>query len=149
MDILIIILQILLVGLGTLLFGIIFNASTEELPYMFLMGTLCRGAYVFFYMNLDSMVLATFFAALIVSLVSIFLSKSKNKPLPVFLTAGILPILPGYSIFKTILGVVEGKPNDIFTYGILTLQSLTIITLSVIIASSVSKMLTYLKKTLT
>ena len=149
MDILISIGQILLVGAGTALFGILLGVAKEDLVYAGFMGAICQGSYLFFNMTFDSKVLAMFIASLVVSFLSIFLSQFKDKPMPVFLATGLIPLLPGYYIFKTILGFVEQNGTDIVFYGYQVIQSLAIIVVAIVIATSVSRFLTYVKGSVT
>lgn len=143
MDGLITVGQILLAGLGTLFFGISLSVEKNDLPYVALIGAICFSANKFFSMAFSSLILGTFMAALTVSLLSIFLSKQRQKPMAVFLASGIVPILPGYSIFKMVLGFIEQNNNDIVIYETIALQKLVIIAVGVVIASSVSKIINY------
>lgn len=149
MDILISTGQILAVGVGTAIFGILLGVSKEDLIYAGFMGAICQGSYLFFYMTFDSGILATFIASLVVSFLSIFLSKFKEKPMPIFLATGLIPLLPGYYIFKTILGFVEQDGNDIVGFGYQVVQSLAIIVVAIVIATSISRVLTYLTNSVT
>lgn len=146
MDGLITVGQILLAGLGTLFFGISLSVEKNDLPYVGLVGAICFSTNTFFSMVFNSSLLGTFMAALVVSFLAIFLSKQRQKPMAVFLASGIVPILPGYSIFKMVLGFVEQNNNDIVVYGTLSLQILVIIAVGVVIASSVSRILDYVIK---
>ena len=143
MDGLITIGQILLAGLGTLFFGISLSVEKKDLPYVAFIGAICFSTNKFFSMFFASPILGTFMAALMVSFLAIFLSKQRQKPMAVFLASGIVPILPGYSIFKMVLGFVEQNSNDIIVYGTTALQALIIIAVGVVIASSISKIIDY------
>lgn len=135
--------QILLAGLGTLFFGISLSVEKNDLPYVAFIGAICFGVNKFFSIIFSSIIFGIFMAALIVSFLSIFLSKKRQKPMEVFLASGIVPILPGYSIFKMVLGFVERNSNDIIVYGAISLQALIIISVGIVTASSISKIIDY------
>ena len=143
MDTLITIVQILLAGLGTMAFGISLNIEKNDLPYVAFVGSICFSTRKFFSIAFSSSIFGTFIAALVISFLSIFLSKQRQKPMSVFLASGILSILPGYSIFKMLLGFVKHNSNEIIIYGIKSIQILIIIAISAIIASSISKIIDY------
>lgn len=135
------ILKILMVGLGTGFVSIALEASKEDLPINALLGSICFATYLYVIQVFNNNMLATFLASFLISFLSIYLTWKRGKPLQVFLIAGIIPLLPGLNIFKMLFGFVNQDTTAIFENANLTIQILAIIVISIVFASSITKLL--------
>ena len=61
---------------------------------------------------LESVVLANFLAASFVSIWAVFWSRQKKAPSTIFLIIGVLPLVPGRSIYLTMVALVEKRLMD-------------------------------------
>ena len=143
MDILIEIFRILMIGAGTGLTSIALEASREDLPINALMGSICYAAYLYTNKLFDSPMLATFCASLLISFLAIYLTRKRRKPLQIFLVAGIIPLLPGLNIFKMVLALVDQELSDVLYNANLTMQILAVIVISLVTASSITRILKF------
>ena len=139
------ILKIVMVGFGTGFVSIALEASKEDLPINALLGSICFATYLYVIQIFNNSMLATFLASFLISLLSIYLTRKRGKPLQVFLIAGIIPLLPGLNIFKMVFGFVNQDNTAIFENANLTIQILAIIVISIVFASSITKLLKRLK----
>lgn len=139
------ILKIIMVGLGTGFVSIALEASKEDLPINALLGSICFATYLYVIQVFNNSMLATFLASFLISFLSIYLTRKRGKPLQVFLIAGIIPLLPGLNIFKMVFGFVNQDNTAIFENANLTIQILAIIVISIVFASSITKLLKRLK----
>ena len=145
MDILIIVAEIVFIGIGTGLFSIVLESDKEDLPINALMGSICYGSYIYILNLFNSFVVATLLASLLVSFLAIYLTRKHEKPLQVYLVAGIIPLLPGSNIFNMVLGFVNQDLSTILINANLTLQILGVIVVSIIVASSITKIINKIK----
>lgn len=139
------ILKIVMVGFGTGFVSIALEASKEDLPINALLGSICFATYLYVIQIFNNSMLATFLASFLISFLSIYLTRKRGKPLQVFLIAGIIPLLPGLNIFKMVFGFVNQDNTAIFENANLTIQILAIIVISIVFASSITKLLKRLK----
>ena len=144
MDILVEIFRILMIGVGTGLTSIALEASKEDLPVNALLGSICYAAYLYTNKLFESPMLATFFASLLISFLAIYLTRKRKKPLQIFLVAGIIPLLPGLYIFKMVLALVDQEFSEVLINANATMQILAVIVISLVTASSVTKILKFL-----
>lgn len=145
MEILEAIIRIIFIGIGTGFFSVALEADKEDLPINALMGAICYGTYIYILNLFNSLLISTLLASLLVSFLAIYLTRKREKPLQIYLVAGIIPLLPGYSIFKMVLGFVNQDFSTVLLNTNLTLQILGVIVVSVIIASSLTKILKKIK----
>jgi len=130
-------------GIAALGFGLLFNIPKQVIFTVFVLGFL---AGVMKFISLDfgySVITATFFASLFVGIVSIPFAYKVNKPIVVFSIPSIIPMIPGFYAYKTILGIMkftfvkttnsdhELLLNSIFSNGFMVLFILFAITVGV------------------
>lgn len=130
-------------GVAALGFGILFNIPRKVILTVLFLGFLA-GLIKFTFLNLSfTIISSTFFASLFVGILSIPLAKRVHKPIVVFSIPSIIPMIPGFYAYKTILAIrnftfldLEGPDsqsllNSIFTNGFMTLFILFAITVGV------------------
>lgn len=86
---------------ATVCFSILFHVRKVHLFYCGLVGAIGWGIYTLGEMYTISSVISTFIAAFVVAEASYFLAKSKKAPVTVFLIAGIIPLVPGIGLYRT------------------------------------------------
>jgi len=130
-------------GVAALGFGILFNIPKRVIPTVFILGFMAGLIKFYCLQNHCSIVTATFFASLLVGIVSIPFAKSVRKPIVVFSIPAIIPMIPGYFAYKTILGIrnftfintidtdQQNMLNHIFSNGFMTIFILFAITVGV------------------
>lgn len=141
MDILKTLMEILLIGIGCGLLGIPMEAGNEDLPLNALLGGICYGSYLYVSRITGNLLLATFAGSLTLAFLAIYLTRRTKKPMQVYLVTSIIPLLPGYNIFRMVLSFIEADYADSLQNANLTLQILALIAISLIIASSVTRIL--------
>lgn len=141
MEILMTILRVLLIGIGCGLLGIPLEAGKEDLPTNALLGATCFAAYLYVLNLSGNQLLATFIGSLVLSFLATYLTRKTRKPLQVYLVTAMIPLLPGYNIFKMVLSLINENYSDALYNANLTIQILSVIAISVVFASSVTKIL--------
>lgn len=119
--------QIITAAIGTLGFSIYFRVSEKNVFSSMLGGTLGWAVYLLVFHFTEHMFAANFAATLIVYLYSEISARVLKAPANVFLIPGIIPLLPGNSLYYTMRGLVDGdaelfaesgKSTLIITFGI-------------------------------
>jgi uncharacterized membrane protein YjjB (DUF3815 family) len=139
------VLKIIMIGFGTGFVSIALSASKDDLPINALLGSICFATYLYVIEITNNSLLATFLASFLISFLSIYLTRKRGKPLQIYLIAGIIPLLPGLNIFKMVFGFVNQDNTAILENANLTIQILAIIVISIVFASSITKLLKRLK----
>ncbi|MEG1829077.1 MAG: threonine/serine exporter family protein, partial [Cellulosilyticaceae bacterium] len=91
---------------ATLCFSILFNVQKRHLLICALVGAIGWGIYIIGVDLNYSDVLSTFVAALAVAQMSYFLAKKRRAPVTVFLIVGIIPLVPGVGLYRTMYSLL-------------------------------------------
>lgn len=80
-------------------------------------------------------ILSTFIASLSVTFLSLQLSRTKKTPVTVFLIPGIIPLVPGLGLYRTMYAILLSDYNKAADYAILTTELAGTIAGAIIIIS--------------
>lgn len=103
--------------LATVGFSIFFNSPLKSLIPSGIIGGIGWTIYSILFHISENAILANFFAATMVSLLSEILARKMKYPAIIFAIPGILPLIPGLGLYNTMLSLVEGKYNDAMSIG--------------------------------
>lgn len=123
---------------ATLFFSIMFNVSKNQLLFCGLNGAIGWLVYLLT-LEMDSIILSSFLGALTVSILAQVLAKTRKTPVTVFLISGIIPLVPGAILYKTIYYIVAEDYNMSSYYGIQSLQIAGAIAVAIFLIASVTK----------
>lgn len=114
--------QVILAFLATICFSTMFNVPKKELVFCGIAG----GIGWFFYHTLTmfgfSSISSNFFGAFFIAYFSRLFSKIRRCPASVFLTSGILTLVPGSSLYKTALNIIMENNASAMSYGLETIK---------------------------
>lgn len=94
-------LQTAVAFISTIAFAIVFHTPRKQYVFAGLVGAFGWLIYIVYVHFTQDAVFASFFAALGLTYLGRIFSFSRRAPLPVFLTSGIFPIVPGAGIYYT------------------------------------------------
>jgi uncharacterized membrane protein YjjB (DUF3815 family) len=107
METLIIISKSVAAGIAGVGFAILFNVPQRTLLPVGIISAL-GGLVKFGLMHFDfGIVFASFLAAIIIGLVSIRMAHSKDSPPLVFYIPSVIPMVPGFFVYKMMLGIIS------------------------------------------
>lgn len=107
MEIVEIIIKSLAAGIAATGFAILFNVPLRTLLPVGITGAL-GGLIKFGLMHFDfGIVFASFLSAIVIGITSIQMAYKKNSPPLVFYIPSVIPLIPGFFIYKMILGVMS------------------------------------------
>lgn len=128
--------------IGTIGFSILFGAPHRYYIECGLVGMLGWGIYIILLRTTDfTTVGAAFFGALAIALVSDLLSVIRHCPTTVFLICGIIPLVPGGSIFWTAYYIVSDQLTLAATTGFVAVKVTIAIAGGIIIAGVLTSLL--------
>ncbi len=107
MEILEIIIKSLAAGVAAAGFGILFNVPQRTILPIVILGA-AGGLIKFGTMHFEvGIVLASFLAAIVIGIISIQMAHFKNSPPLVFYIPSVIPMIPGFFIYKMMLGFMS------------------------------------------
>ena len=109
--------QFILSFFASMGFGILFNAPRRALMQCGLTGAAGWLTYYIF-INMDTnQILASFAGGIILTSVSIFNSRKMKMPVVIFITCGIIPLVPGGTAYQAMRNVVLEDYQLAFSFG--------------------------------
>ena len=113
----ILIINFIFSALATAGFSIFFNSPKRSLIPVGVIGGIGWTIYMILFDISGNAILANFFAASFISLVSEILARKMKFPAIIFAIPGILPLIPGLGLYKTMLSLVEGNYTNAVSIG--------------------------------
>lgn len=101
--------QIIAAFFATVFFSILFNVNKKELIVCGVVGSSGWAIYLITSKLDASIVLASFFGALLVSILSHLLAIYRKNPATVYQIPGIIPLVPGAGMYKSLLYLIQDR----------------------------------------
>lgn len=125
--------------LATTGYGILFNIERRFL----LLGGLCGaiGGFVYSILMVSKFqeFSALFLAAICVSMTSEILARKFKTPVTTFVVCGIIPLVPGGTMYYTMLEIVQGNNSLAMEFAIQALSYAGAVALAIIMVSSIAR----------
>lgn len=108
--------------IGGIAFAVTLNAPRKELFFVGICSLISAFVHVVLITLNVNEILATFCASIAISLSTRFLSFIRKCPSTVYLTVGILPLVPGSIMYSAIYGLLSGNLDYAAQRGILAFE---------------------------
>lgn len=108
--------------ISTIGFSIVFHVQKKHLLVCGTVGAIGWFIYLLAIRFNLSDVVATFLASLVVTQLSYTLARKRKTPVTVFLIAGIIPLVPGLGLYRTMSAILESNFNEAINYATLTFE---------------------------
>jgi uncharacterized membrane protein YjjB (DUF3815 family) len=122
-------------------FGFIFNIPRRVLLHTGVAGALGWVGYSYFLTTLSSTIGAALIGALIVGLLGEILARTMKMPATTFIIPGIIPLVPGYGLYYSMLKIIEANYQEALNVGFESLLIALGIAAGIIIATSMGKLI--------
>ena len=128
--------------ISTLGFAVLFNAPRRAVFWAGLTGAL--GWTVYWLMNQggSSLALSTFIGALTVGLGGEILARIQKMPVTTYVIPGIVPLVPGYSLYLTMIHLLGNRLPDSLQAGMDVALTGGAISIAVILMPSLARLFT-------
>lgn len=130
------IIEVLAAAIGSAAFSVLFQVRPKHYLFCGIAGGLGWLVYRVLTNISGSSVLATFAAALILTLCCRWFARLRKAPALIFLLCGIFPLVPGAAIYYAAYNLFLSKGVEAAYYAILTLKLGVAIALGIVIAYS-------------
>ena len=126
--------------LATLSFCIFFNVPKKDIFYASLTGSIGWTLYTHLSSITNSASLSGFIAATVIGLLGELFARVNRKPVTVFIIPGIVPLVPGYGMYLTMLDIINNDFYNAAKTGSDTIFLAGSIAVGVVLVSSTAKM---------
>lgn len=126
---------------ATVGFSVLFNIPRKEMFFAGIAGGLGWLFYESFVSFHVSTIFASFIGALTVGVLSELLAKFRKKPATVFVIPGIIPLVPGYGLYFSMLSIIEKQYDEALKVGFETLMIAVVIACAIILATTFGKLI--------
>lgn len=133
------IIQVITGCLGALGFSVLFNLRGIRLVTATLGGFLSWFLFVLLSKVIESDVVCYFLVAAAVSLFAEIMSRRLKTPTTTFITAALIPLIPGGSLYYTMASAFDGNMLLFLDKGIHTVKLAAALALGIIITTVLSK----------
>ncbi|MBQ7292446.1 MAG: threonine/serine exporter family protein [Clostridia bacterium] len=117
------ILKLIVTGtLGAAGFAVLFGIKLKHVPVAAVGGLIATAVYVFMDLWGANLFLSNFLATIVCVIYANIFARVLKTPSIVFITASIIPLVPGGSLFYTMSNIILGDGLAAKTYGLNTLQ---------------------------
>lgn len=136
--------MLIIQGLGAFLavfsFAILLESPKRLILYAGITGMVGWTAYLVAERYLDSIVVVAFVSAVIIAILSHIFARVLKSAVSVFFVAGILPIVPGGSIYRSVYYLIHNEQYLSNFYFVETLQIASAIALAIFLTDSIFRM---------
>ncbi len=111
------ILQVIMAGIGTLGFSIYFRVREKNVAASTAAGIIGWAIYLLIFHFTEQLFLSNFVAAFLIYLYAEIMARILKAPSNIFLIPGIIPLLPGGTLYYTMQAIVEGDRDTAVLQG--------------------------------
>ena len=130
-------LQLITAALGSLGFSLVFNVRGKPLLWGAVGGLLAWGSYLFFKAQGTSDVVGYLLASMLITVYSEVCARRFRAPATVFLMSSAIPLIPGGSLYRTMVCAVKMQGMEFLRVGTHTMLLAAAISAGIILVSTV------------
>ena len=125
--------------LGSAGFALLYNIRGTRLVFAALGGLLSVVFYIGFGLFVDNEILNYFICSLAVSLYAEIMARVLKTPTTTFIITGLIPLIPGSSLYYTMTGAFSGDLNSFIEKGLYTLGLAGALAAGIIVTLGIAK----------
>lgn len=134
------IVMILSAFVSTIALAIILGVPKRFTIWVGLVGAIGWFIYLAMGSGEEHIVFRTFLATLIVALVSHSFARVMKAPVTIFLISGILPLVPGTGMYRTVYNLIIGNRSMSSFYFVQTMQLAGVMALGIFVIDSIFRL---------
>ncbi|WKY45594.1 threonine/serine exporter family protein [Eubacteriaceae bacterium ES2] len=131
---------------GSLAFAILMNIRRSKLFLAGFGGFIAQFTFLLGELYFDSTVMNCFLATLALAFYSEVMARLTASPTTIYLVVSLIPLVPGASIYYTMLSFLAGDTQTGIETGLYTLAISGALSMGIIIVSSTSKLIHLIRK---
>ncbi len=131
--------EIILSAFSTMGIAILFRSPKNTVFFAGLIGALAWGVFSMTLNIFQNIVASSFLAALTVGISGEYFARYTKKPATLYVTPGIVPLVPGAGMYYTMLFLIENDYTAAITKGSETFFIAAAISMGIIVSSAFSR----------
>jgi len=135
------IIQILTGFVGSFGFAILFNIRGRRLAMAALGGLLSWTLFIIFSQFMPNEQINYFFVSLLISFYAEIMARWLKTPTTTFITTSLVPLIPGSSLYYTMVYAFESDAENFIKKGLDTLLLASALALGIIVATTVMRLI--------
>ena len=140
--------NLLYASIGSLGFGMIFKANKNKYTYIAFGGLLNYLAYYLSYKHTNNIFISAAVCAVVTRIYANIMAIILKCPTTIFTLTGLIPIVPGGSLFYMMQNLVLKNTSEALNQGIITSEVILGIVSGMLFASSLITIISAIKKKL-
>ena len=128
-------------AIGCIGFSILFNVHGKGITLCILGGIVCWGVYCLVEYLGGGELLASFLASFVVAIYSEVMARVRKCPAIGFLVLGLIPLIPGSSLYYTMNFAVRGDMASFGARGLLTVEIAGLMAAGILLVSTTMRMI--------
>lgn len=137
--------QLIAAFFATVFFSIMFNVNNKQLVFCGGVGAFGWFIYLLSIRSGLTVVGASFYVSVFVSISSHILAIYRKNPVTTYQVAGIIPIVPGAGMYRTLFSLIQNDSASAMRFLIETLEIAGAIAVGMLMVSSLNMLLTKLR----
>lgn len=133
-----ILVEFILAFWATVTFSVMFNTPKKELIYCGFIGASGWFVYSISLLQGGSSLVNNFLGAFLIAYLSKYFAIVRKNPMSIFIIPGVITLVPGATIYRTVLNLIMNEHDLAVYYGLETITIACAIALGIIVALSVS-----------
>ena len=134
------IVQIITGCIGSVGFGVLFNIRGKRLAATALGGFLSWVLFVILSRFIPNQAVNYFMVSLLISLYSETMARVLKTPTTTFTVTALVPLIPGGSLYYTMVSAMESNLENFLTKAVATLQLAAALALGIIVSATVTRL---------
>lgn len=122
-------------------FGLLLEVPQKHIIHAGIAGAVCWLSYLTVLEMGYSLIAAAFWSSIFVALLSHSCARMFKAPVTVFLVSGILPTVPGASIYRSVYYLIQGASSLSNVYFMETLQISGAMAMAIFIVDSIFRLM--------
>lgn len=120
-------------------FSVLFNIPKDCIIKASFIGAVGWTVYSIF--PSESTIMTAFFASLTIGILGEIFSRIFKEPVTIFIIPGIIPIVPGYGLYYTMLKIIEKDYQSATNIGFESIIIALLIASGLMVSASISKLI--------
>lgn len=133
------IIQFISAFISTAGFSVLFNIPRKDIIKASFIGSV--GWLIYQYTQTHSLMLKAFLAAFVIGILGELFSKIFKEPVTIFIIPGIIPIVPGYGLYYTMLKIIESDYESAATIGFESILIALLIASGLMVSTALSQLM--------
>lgn len=126
---------------STIGFAVLFNIPRRQLFYAGLAGVIGWLTYRLFQDQSQNPIISNFFGGLAATFIGEIFARLRKQPATLFVIPGIIPLVPGYGLYYTMMAIIEKDYQTAVSVGFETSLIAIAIASAIIITTSLGRLL--------